>query len=1021
MKFTDIFVRRPVLSMVVSLLILVLGLHSIQQLPVRQFPKLDSTLITVTTSYPGASQDLIQGFITYPIQQSIATAEGIDYLMSTSTQGTSTIQAYIKLNYDPNVAFTDVMAKVAQVQNQLPKASQLPVITKSTGAQFDLLYAAFQSPNMSREQLTDYINRVILPNMETVPGVSEVDVFGGKVFSMRIWLDPARMSAFHVTNEDVSLALQANNYQSSAGHTHGEYITVNFQANTDINTVDEFKQLVIRKGQEGSLVRLQDVAKIQLGSTNYNSYVGFNGKEATFIGIQATPTANPLQVIDLVRQKLPQLEKGFPPGMTYSIVYDSTIYINTSIHEVIQTIIESSIIVILVIFLFLGSARVVFIPVITIPLSLVGVCTFMLFLGYSINLLTLLAMVLAIGLVVDDAIVVVENIHRHLEEGRTPFQAGIIGAREIASPVIVMTLTLACVFAPIGFLGGLTGALFKEFAFTLASSVIISGIIALTLSPMMTSKFLNQASLEAPLPKKIDAFFHGLKTIYGRLLHSVLEYRPAVVLFAIVVLISCFFLYQNTKQELAPDEDQGILFISGMGPQYANIDYMEKFSNNIDQIMAGVPIAQQRFTVVGGGAVNTMFAGLLLKPWDQRKMTAMQLNPILQKQVTQDAGLQTFVITPSALPGNSGGLPIQFILLTTADFKTLYKYSEALLAAARKSGYFMYIDSSLKFDQPQYNINIDASKASELGLSMQSIGSALSTALSENYINYFNMDAESYQVIPQLQRQFRFNAHDLDNIYMKTPNGQMVALSSVIHITQSTVPNQIAQFNQLNSATIEAMLMPGFSMGQGLKFLEEKSQELLPNNVSYDFASQSRQYVQEGNALLFVFILALIIIFLVLSAQFESFRDPLIILISVPMSICGALIPLNLGAATINIYTQIGLVTLIGLISKHGILMVQFANDLQRTEGLGIQEAIEKAAAIRLRPILMTTFAMVFGVVPLVFATGAGAVSRNNMGLVIAVGMSVGTLFTLFVLPTMYTLLATKKPRLTDVDPDADL
>lgn len=1010
MKFTDLFIKRPVLAAVVSLLIFLIGLRALFSMQVRQYPKMENTTITVTTSYPGASSDVVQGFVTTPLQKSIASAEGIDYLTSDSTQGLSVISAYIKLNFDPNTAFTDVMAKVAQVRNQLPRDILDPVITKATGSTVSLMYIGFNSDELSSGQITDYLTRVVQPKLQTVFGVAQAKILGTQTFAMRVWLDPLKMAARNVSASDVSSALANNNFQAAAGTTKGEYVAFNVSAKTDLHDVEGFKQIIIKQNSDGSLVRLQDVAKVELGAESYDSSVIFDGKKAVFMGIDATPTANPLSVITDVNKVFAQLKQNFPPALHGAVVYDATKFIRSSIHEVVKTIVEATIIVIIVIYLFIGSIRSVFIPVVTIPLSLIGVCTFMLMLGYSINLLTLLAMVLAIGLVVDDAIVVVENVHRHIEEGAKPFDAAITGAREIATPVISMTITLAAVYAPIGFLGGITGSLFKEFAFTLASAVIVSGIIALTLSPMMCSKILSgKVEREHGFEGFLERNFVRLKDFYQERLDRVFNYRPIVVIFAVVVLVSCYFLYAGTTKELAPDEDQSVLFLAATGPAYANIDYMEKYTQQFNAIFRSFPETQNYFIINGQQNVNSSVAGAILKPWDERKRTQAQLNPILQSKMDAITGLRVAVFPLPSLPVSGFSLPVQFVINSTGDYPSLFDVSEKLKVAAMKSGLFMFVDNTLRFDQPQIDIEINRSKAAQMGIDMQQIAAALATAMGGNYINFFSVQGQSYKVIPQVSRAFRFNPDDIDHNYIKTASGDSIPLSTVVTLKQSITPNDRYQFQQLNGAILSGLMMPGHTIGEGLDFLREQANKTLPSGMTYDYAGQSRQFIQEGGALIFTFMFAIIIIFLVLAAQFESMRDPFIVLISVPMSICGALIPLYLGLASVNIYTQIGLITLIGLISKHGILMTDFANKLQMHEGLSIREAIKKAASIRLRPILMTTAAMVVGVVPLILASGAGAKSRFDIGLVIATGMMIGTLFTLFVVPTMYTFFAERK------------
>ncbi|MDP3267894.1 MAG: efflux RND transporter permease subunit [Legionella sp.] len=1009
MNFTDIFIKRPVLSVVVSLLIFLFGINSIMKMQIRQYPRMDNTVITITTSYPGADADLIAGFITTPLESSVASAEGIDYMTSSSVQGLSTITLTIKLNFDPQVAFTDVMSKVQQTINQLPKESQQPVILKSSDTSTALMYISLDSTEMTPQQITDYATRVVQPQLQTVDGVAKAEILGGATYSMRIFLNPIKMAALNVSPSDVSTVLASNNFLTAAGSTKSEYVAINMTAKTDLNDAEEFSKLIVRNNN-GSIVRLRDIGTIKLGSQNYDTSVTFNGKKAVFISITPTPTANPLTVITDVRKLMPAIIKEFPPSLTGTIVYDATAFIRASINEVMQTMIEAGVIVILVIYLFLGSLRSVLIPIVTIPLSLVGVCTLMLMLGYSINLLTLLAFVLGIGLVVDDAIVVVENVHRHIEEGHTPFDAAIIGAREIATPVIAMTITLAAVYAPIGFMGGLTGALFKEFAFTLASAVIISGVIALTLSPMMCSKVLSKEISSGKFVHFLDNLFNRLKGRYQRVLHSLLDTRSIMLVFSVVVILMLPYLYTTTAAETAPDEDQGFFFVMATAPQSATLNYIEAFTKPFDKIYQSFPETENYFSVNSSQPIS----GMVLKPWDERAKSQFELKKPLQNQLSSIAGLNAFAIVPPPLPGGGSGPPVQFVIKTTSDFRSLFDVANKVTEKAKKSGLFIYIDNALKFNQPQIEFDINRSKAAEMGLDMRAIGSSLTSALSGNYVNYFNLQGRSYQVIPQLDRKYRLTPEQLGQIYVKTINGVMVPLSTVVTPVSKTQPNSATHFQQLNSATIQAVMMPGKTLGQGLEFLQEAANETLPKGFTYDFGGVSRQFMQEGSALIFAFIFAVIIIYLVLAAQYESFRDPLIVLISVPMSLCGALIPLNLGLASINIYTQVGLITLIGLISKHGILIVDFANHLQREKNLDKRAAVEEAAAIRLRPILMTTAAMVFGVLPLLIASGAGAVSRFDIGLVIATGLLIGTGFTLFVVPTMYTYIAEDHRKKTD-------
>ncbi|WP_367605899.1 efflux RND transporter permease subunit [Legionella sp. W05-934-2] len=1000
MKLTDIFIKRPVLSIVISLLILLFGLNSIGTMEIRQFPRMNNTVITITTSYPGADAEIIAGFITTPLEAAVASAEGVDYMTSSSIQGLSTITLNIKLNFDPQIAFTDVMSKVQQTLNQLPPESQRPVIIKKSDMSTPLMYISLDSVELTPEQITDYAIRVVQPQLETVDGIASADILGGKTYSMRIFLDPDKMAALGVNASDVSQVLANNNFLTAAGKTKGQYVAISLKAKTDLNNAETFSKLIVRS-DENSIIRLRDIGTVKLGSQDYNSSVSFNGKKAVFIALTPTPSANPLTVIKNAKDLFPSIVKQFPPALSGMVVYDATEFIRASIREVVRTIGEAAIIVVIVIFLFLGSIRSVLIPIVTIPLSLIGVCTFMLALGYSINLLTLLAFVLAIGLVVDDAIVVVENVHRHIEKGLSPFKAALIGAREITTPIIAMTITLAAVYAPIGFLSGLTGALFKEFAFTLASAVIISGVIALTLSPMMCSRILSTEDTSGKLVLFLDRTFEKLKHRYKRTLDNVLNIRSKVLIIAVVVLAILPYLYLKTPSETAPEEDQGFFFVISSAPQYASINYIETFTDTFNAIYRSFPETVNHFIINS----TPIISGMVLKPWGER-VSQFTLKEALQHKLDSVAGLNTFAVIPPPLPGGGEGTPLQFVIKTTNDFQSLYHVSNELINKARQSGLFIFLNNSLRFDQPQQVFEINRSKASDLGLDMRQIGSSLTSALSGNYVNYFNLLGRSYQVIPQLDRKYRQTPKQLTDLYMRTSIGQMVPLSTVVNLKQETQPNELSHFQQLNAATIQGVMMPGVTLGQGIQYLQEQSQKILPKGFTMDYGGQSRQYVQEGNVLLFAFFMAVLIIYLVLSAQYESFRDPLIILVSVPMSICGALIPLNLGLASINIYTQVGLITLIGLISKHGILIVDFANHLQQEKNLSKREAVEEAAAIRLRPILMTTAAMVFGVVPLLMASGAGAVSRFNIGLVISTGLLIGTLFTLFIIPTMYTYIA---------------
>ncbi len=1005
----DIFIKRPVLATVISLLILLLGLKAVFSLQIRQFPELFNTVITVTTTYPGADADLMQGFITDPIQKAVSTADGVDYLTSRSAFGVSVVEVHVRLNEDPNKAMTEVISKVNETRSLLPRGINDPVIEKSTGADYDVMYIAFSSNVMTPSQITDYLMRVIQPNLSTVAGVANPEILGSQKFAMRIWIDPLKLAQFNLSADDIRQALEANNFQATAGSAKGVFDVVGTTARTDLRDEEGFRNLVI-KNDATRLIRLRDVATVKLGPESSDSSVYVNGDKAVFVGIKTTPTANPLTVVNDVRAMLPKLEADMPSGMKLTIAYDQTEFVRASISEVLHTIVEAAVIVMVVIFLFMGSFRSVLIPLVTIPLSLIGVCLFLLILGFSINLLTLLAMVLAIGLVVDDAIVVVENVHRHIEEGRTPFDAAIIGTREIATPVISMTVTLAAVYAPIAFMTGLTGALFKEFALTLAGAVVVSGIIALTLSPMMCSKVLKHDSNKRGLAARLDSLFDRVQRVYLRWLDASLHDRLATVVFALIVCGSLYFLIKAIPTELAPEEDQGYALVVYNGPSEANIDYMDRFAGQMTKAFGDVKEMISFFTINGITNVNNGIAFGVFKPWEDRDRSQKQIIEEMTGKFAKVTGLQGGVYGDSSLPG-ADGLPLQFVITTTTDYRSLNEVAQRLKEKAEQSGMFIYNDIDLKFEKPQTIVEIDRDKAAAYGVRMQDIASTLSTLTGGDYINLMNLYNRSYQVIPQVARIDRLDPDKLGQFYVKTVDDRSIPLSSLITLREEVQPVDLNQFNQQNAATLSGVLMPGVTLGTAIAFLENASKEILPEGFSYDFAGQSRQYIQEGSALYVTFAFALAIIFLVLAAQFESLRDPLVIMVSVPLSICGALIPLALGAgivtgASMNIYSQVGLVTLIGLITKHGILICEVAKEQQMYHGLSRLEAVKIAAGLRLRPILMTTAAMVAGLIPLMFATGAGAASRFSIAIVIVAGISIGTLFTLFVLPVIYTFLA---------------
>jgi multidrug efflux pump len=1000
MKFTDIFVERPVLAAVLSLLILVLGLRAIFGLPVSQYPQTENAVVTVTTAYYGADANTVAGFITQPLEAAIAQAQGIDYLSSSSSMGVSVITATLRLNYDSNRALTEINTKVNSVKNQLPPQAQQPVLSVAVGQTTAAMYLGYFSDSLSANGLTDYLIREVKPKLDSIEGVQTADVIGAGQFALRAWLDPDRMAAHSITASDVYAALGSNNYLAAVGTAKGQMVSVDLTASTDIHSLDAFRKLVVRQ-QNGAIVRLEDVANVTLGSETYDYSVTFNGRRGIFIAIQVAPRANLLDVATRVRAALPGLEKQLPGGVTQDLVYDSTMFVNTAIYEVIKTLVEALVIVTVVIYLFLGSLRAVLIPVVAMPLSLVGAFFLMSALGYSINLLTLLALVLAIGLVVDDAIIVVENVDRHMKEGMTPFKAALQGARELGGPIIAMTIVLVAAYVPIAFQGGLTGALFTQFALTLAGAVTISGVIALTLSPMMCSKIFHPDQEEGRFARLLDRWFSRLRERYQRALASWLQTWQVLVTLGGLLIAGTVYLFMTSQSELAPQEDQGVVLNQIIGPPNATLEQMNTYAKQVFDAAHALPEYETMFEIIGTPSVTQGFGGTLMKPWSDRKRSADTLQKYLQDQWNHIAGARVAAFQFPSLPG-SQGFPLQFVITTTEPVQNLNEVAQKVLDRAKSSGMFWFVDADLKLDKPQVTLNIDRDLVADLGLTQQDVGSSLGSALGGGYVNYFSMSGRSYKVIPQVLQKDRLNPDQVLDYYVRAGDGSLIPAGTVAHLERSTVPETINHFQQLNSATIAGA--PGVSQAQALAFLRNALQEVAPVGYNADYSGQSRQFVLGSGSFVVTLFFALIIVYLALAAQFESFRDPIVILISVPMALFGALLFINVGLATLNIYTQVGLVTLLGLISKHGILIVQFANELQRA-GRSKLAAIEEAAAVRLRPILMTTAAMVLGVVPLVIASGAGAAGRRAMGIVLFTGLSIGTLFTLFIVPAMYILL----------------
>ncbi|PYV60006.1 MAG: multidrug efflux protein [Acidobacteria bacterium] len=1013
MKLTDLFIRRPVLAIVVNLVILIAGLQAIRSLSVRQYPRSDIAVVSVQTVYVGANADLVRGFITTPLERVIAAADGIDYMESTSAQGLSTINVHLKLNYDTNAALTQIQAKVAQVRNDLPPEAEAPIIDLQTAdTQFAAMYIGFSSTDLDRNQISDYLVRVVQPKLSAISGVQRADILGDRNFAMRLWLKPDQMAARNVSPSDVRDSLAKNNYLSALGSTKGSAVSVNLVANTDLRTADEFKQMIVKQ-QNGVVVRMGEIADVQLGAENYDSDVRFNGQQATFMGIWVLPTANSLDVIKSVRAALPAIQEQLPTGIKLGIPYDSTAYIQDAIDEVLHTLGETLLIVICVIFLFLGSFRSVLIPVIAIPISLIGAVFIMLAAGFTINLLTLLAIVLSVGLVVDDAIVMVENVERHLQMGATPMRAALDAARELVGPIIAMTITLAAVYTPVAIQGGLTGALFREFAFTLAGAVIVSGIVALTLSPMMGSKLLRQGDAERGFAGLINRSFDRFRNFYTRLLGGTLQYRPVVLTLWVIVVLLIVPFYMFSQRELAPAEDQGVVFGVIQSSANSTIDQTNLFAQQVEDVYRSFPENGGTFQITqpGGG-----FGGMVTKPWSQRKRTSQQLLAASTGSLSKIAGVRVIPLTPPALPGG-GNFPVDLVIASSAEPEQVSELANQIVQKAMASGMFIFADTDVKFDQPQTEVVYDRDKLRSQGVDLSQAGQDLSTLFGGNYVNRFSIQGRSYKVIPQVKRTERLTADQLEHIYVKGSNDKLVPLSTFASLKTTTQPRSLNKFQQLNAVRIQGVIPPPVPLDKALTFLEDEAKKL-PQGYTVDYAGESRQLRVEGSKFLPTFMLSGVLIYLVLAAQFESFRDPFIILAgSVPLAIAGALTFSFLGFTSLNIYSQVGLITLVGLIAKNGILIVQFANHLQE-EGRSKLNAVIEAASTRLRPILMTTAATVFGHLPLVFASGPGAGARNSIGIMLVSGMIIGTAFTLFVVPSIYMLVAKRHVRLEAIEPE---
>jgi len=1020
-KFTDLFISKPVLATVVSLFILIVGIRGAMELKVREYPELENAVITVATPYPGADAQLVKDFVTTLLEREVASAEGIDYITSTSDTNRSLINAFVRLDKDPDETLTEVIANVNKVRGELPEASESPVVTLSVGGFSTAGYMVFYSDLLRINQVTDYLVRVVEPKLATIPGVQAVNLAGGQPFAARIWLKPERMAALNLTATDVTTALRRNNVLTSVGSTRSAMISVDLKADTDLRSIEQFRQMIVHT-ENGSIIRLSDVAEVELGSETYSPTAYFKSKPAVFIAVDLSPDANSIDVMkDVHKVWDEQIHSQLPEGLQGQLLYDATDYIRDAIDDVQATIIEAVIIVVVVIFLFLGSLRSVIIPAIAVPLSLIGAMALMLVMGYSLNLLTLLAMVLAIGIVVDDAIIVLENIHRHIEDGMTPMDAALKGARELAWPVVAMTTTLVAVYLPIGFLGGITGTLFSEFAFTLAASVLLSGVVALTLSPMMCAYLLKPHSKDnghsQRLESRLDALFNRLKNAYERGLHGLMDQKIGLSIFGLIVILSCFFLFITAPSELAPQEDTGFAFMMAESDPGLTREYIELFTAQLDRIDDASEDIVANFQFNGasfGGATatNGAFGPFILSASSERSRDTVEvINEDIYGKVAQVAGLKIAIVPRPSLPSGGRGMPIEFVIGGTAPPEILKELADQIMERAQETRQFIFLTSDMNINKPVTNILIDRDKASQLGIDMAQLSADLSGLLAGGYVSRFSIDNRSYKVIPQVQRVDRLSADQLNNYYTRTVSGELIPIGTVIQLKDSVQPQRLQHFQQLNSVTISGVPRPGVSIGEVLDILDGAAADILPTGFSIDYGGQSRQFKTETSNLAGIFFFSLLIIYLVLAAQFESWRDPVIMLITVPMAISGALLGLNVLAmfqvpgATLNIYTQVGLVTLIGVISKHGILIVEFANRLQE-QGYSKLRAIEHASAMRLRPVLMTTAALVLAMVPLLIATGPGAVARFSLGFVIAFGMTIGTLFTLYILPMAYLLIA---------------
>ncbi len=1004
MVLTDTSIRRPVLATVMSVLLVLVGFIAFDRLPVREYPNIDVPTVTVETRYPGASAAIMESQVTTVLEESLAGIEGIDFISSISRAETSQITINFKLTRDADAAANDVRDRVGRVRGQLPDDVDEPVVAKVEADAQPVIWLAFSSDRHADLEVSDIADSQVKDRLSTLPGVANVRLAGDRRYAMRVWLDSTRLAAYRLTPQDVEDALRSQNVEIPSGRIESTDREFSVLSETDLSTPTQFREVILAD-VGGYLVRLGDVADIRLGAESERSLARFRGENAVALGVVKQSTANPLALSAAIREDLPKITASLPEGMKVEVAYDSSIFIDRSIDAVFRTILEAVILVVLVIFLFLRSVRATLIPLVTIPVSLIGACMFMLLAGFSINTLTLLAMVLAIGLVVDDAIVVLENIHRHVEEGLHPIKAALVGGREIGFAVVAMTLTLATVFAPIAFATGRTGRLFTEFALTLAGAVLVSGFVALTLSPMMCSRMLRHQPRHNALFNFGERVLEGLNTAYRATLSVILAARPVMLVVVLGVGFACYVLFSGLKSELTPTEDRGTVIAIGLAPEGATIDYTDRYARRIEAIMAGIPETQRYFMVVGFPVVSQAISFMGLEDWEERTRSQQAVVGEMFPKLFAIPGIMAFATNPPSLGQSVISKPVEMVLQISGSYDDLQTLVDRIMARVAENPNLANVDTDLKLNKPELKVSVNRDKAAAVGASIDVIGRTLETMLGGRQVTRFKRGSEQYDVIVQVADVDRNNPDDLRDIYVRGADGGMIQLANLVSVQESVAPKELNHFDKLRAATITANLAPGYSLGEALAFLEAVVAEEAPATARIDYKGQSREFKESGTQLYITFVLALGFIYLVLSAQFESFVDPLIILLSVPLAIAGALLALTLTGGTLNIYSQIGMVTLVGLITKHGILIVEFANQLQAA-GRDKLEAVKDAAVLRLRPILMTTGAMVLGALPLALADGAGAEGRQQIGWVIVGGMSLGTLLTLFVVPVIYSLLA---------------